>query len=143
MIFASLLILIESESIKLKKLKIYNQNKMKNFTSIVVLCLLTISTNVMAQSKQPHIGGEQNTSQFKGMEEFNKNDADQNSIYKGTQGNVIELYDSIYYWSWDTLTNAYNVIPYRKIIDFVYDTNNRTWSYIFQNWNDTALGKRP
>ena len=49
---------------------------------------------------------------------------------------LIHLYDSIYFWKWDTLSNGwiFNV----KIINFVYDVNNNQTSSLTQLWNGSA-----
>ena len=49
---------------------------------------------------------------------------------------LIHLYDSIYFWKWDTLSNGwiFNV----KIINFVYDVNNNQTSSLTQLWNGSV-----
>ena len=51
---------------------------------------------------------------------------------------LIALYDSIYHWEWDTLTNGWAGNPYYKEINFVYDANNNLTSELDQNWDGTA-----
>ena len=49
------------------------------------------------------------------------------------QSGLIKLYDSIYYWSWDTLNIGWNYK--RNLTKMVYDANNNLTSCIGQWWN--------
>ena len=44
----------------------------------------------------------------------------------------VQIYDSTYAWPWDTLTNAWSVIPKARTINYVYDMNNNQTSYAVQ-----------
>jgi len=47
------------------------------------------------------------------------------------------LYDSIYNWNWDTLSNNWNTHADSKQIYFTYDANYNQTGYVTQNWNGT------
>ena len=61
-----------------------------------------------------------------------------NNFRIGEVRSLIALYDSIYYWSWDTVANANIWKVTGKEISFVYDANYNKVSFINQHWNDTA-----
>src|SRR3990172_5866339 len=48
----------------------------------------------------------------------------------------IMIMDSVLKWKWDTLTNAWEINPYEKAINYIYNTNNNNTSYLFQSWNN-------
>jgi hypothetical protein len=49
------------------------------------------------------------------------------------------LYDSIYYWHWNTNTIGWNITQYEKDINFVYDANNNLLSRTQQYVSSAAL----
>jgi hypothetical protein len=52
------------------------------------------------------------------------------------QRELIQIFDSIYYWQWDTLSNGWKIDS--KTIKIVYDANNNRISKIVQKWNGSA-----
>jgi len=54
------------------------------------------------------------------------------------QQTIIPIYDSIYFWQWDTLANGWLTQPYSKIINIIYDANNNMTSFLSQGWNGSA-----
>ena len=47
---------------------------------------------------------------------------------------LIQLYDSIYGYRWDTITNGWENQVNWKMINFVYDANHNLISYVYQSW---------
>jgi hypothetical protein len=45
---------------------------------------------------------------------------------------LYQQYDSIYYWSWDTISADWKLS--HKVIDIEYDSNNNLTNYTRQNW---------
>lgn len=54
------------------------------------------------------------------------------------QRSLIQLYDSIYYWNWDTLSFGWEIAS--KTSDMVYDGNNNLTSELEQTWNGSTWG---
>ena len=52
------------------------------------------------------------------------------------QRDLIQIFDSIHYWQWDTLSIGWKI--YAKIINIVYDAENNLISQEYQYWNGTA-----
>jgi hypothetical protein len=48
---------------------------------------------------------------------------------------LLQIFDSIYYWNWDTLTDEWRIDPCGRDINFVYNTSNYLTSYIHQTVN--------
>jgi len=51
------------------------------------------------------------------------------------QDSLIQIFDSIYYWQWDTISVGWKII--NKEIDIVYDAHNNLTSSIEESWNDS------
>jgi hypothetical protein len=51
---------------------------------------------------------------------------------------LIQIYDSIYMWPWDTIANDWANYPDSKTINMVYDINNNNLSKTEQNWSGSA-----
>jgi Secretion system C-terminal sorting domain len=52
------------------------------------------------------------------------------------QPSLIQLFDSVYQWQWDSLNTGWKIES--KVINIVYDVKNNMTSYIEKNWNGTA-----
>jgi len=52
------------------------------------------------------------------------------------QHSLIQIYDSLYYWRWDTITIGWKISS--KAIDMVYDGNNNLISNITQQFNSIS-----
>jgi hypothetical protein len=48
---------------------------------------------------------------------------------------TVEMYDSIYYWKWDTLTANWDLNPYEKTISFEYNASGNELSETTQTFN--------
>ena len=51
---------------------------------------------------------------------------------------LIQLYDSIYGYRWDTITNGWENQVNWKMINYVYDANHNLTSYLSQHWSGSA-----
>lgn len=51
---------------------------------------------------------------------------------------LIQVNDSIYQWWWDALTNGWEVNPFRKIVNMIYDADYNLMSEIWQSWSGSA-----
>ena len=118
----------------------------------VLFAILALSINAFAQSKRPTSkmqhgtlysmeniqsrmeNGGRNTSGI--FSEKNLGQAIKHQIAKHLT--PTQIYDSIYYWQWDTITNGWAINPYEKIINIVFDANNNLSSYIGQSWNGSV-----
>jgi len=51
---------------------------------------------------------------------------------------LAQLYDSIYYWVWDTATAAWSTSSIEKDINFTYDIHQNKTGYTHQAWNGSS-----
>ena len=114
--------------------------KTKLFSAIVLLLLadMILSISVSAQDKEHPLNINDRQQIFNAPEDAAGIMATQKNIKPKALTTLIQLYDSIYYWHWDTISNGWSGNPYRKIINIIYDANNNQTSQLGQNWNGSA-----
>lgn len=109
----------------------------------ILFAILTLSINVFAQIKNPisnPIENRQERMVQKGLESFDCNPelnfAGAPNHKKNKLRDLIQIYDSIYGWRWDTLSAGWKH-GYRYI-DMVYDTKHNLTSNICQQFNNNS-----
>jgi hypothetical protein len=103
----------------------------------LLLAILALSINAFAQTCKPTLNPTSNirkSMELAGRMTF-KAHADMNlreafKLKTPDQGSLVQIFDSVHGWDWDTLTNGWRM--YFKSVDFVYDANNNLSSEIDQ-----------
>jgi len=107
---------------------------------VVLFAILALSINASAQSKHPKLPSVENIQgrmENTGIKTFDihseRNFGQAIKHQTPDQCSLIQLYDSIYEWHWDTLSNGWKIN--NKYINYVYDAKNNLTSYIEQTWD--------
>ncbi|MFA4853586.1 MAG: T9SS type A sorting domain-containing protein [Bacteroidales bacterium] len=116
----------------------------------LLFVILALSINAYAQNKRPtsnkqhqtsnsmeNVQGKMEVGGWKTSGIYSEKNAGQ-AIKHQTPKQLIQLYDSIYQWQWDTLSIGWAINPYYKYINIVYDANNNQTSELGQSWNGSA-----
>ena len=108
----------------------------------VLFAILALSINAFAQNNQPTSNS---TAKIRGMMEFKGRTASDNQLEMNysqgikhqapNQDSLVQIFDSIYYWQWDTISVGWKII--NREIDIVYDAHNNLTSSIEERWNDS------
>lgn len=126
--------------------------KMKRLSRIKVFCIATIcfgllTLNGNSQSNYTNKSIHKNTQAFSGTNgrqvissPFDKQKPfiipTTNSLGDSPKG-LIAIYDSIYYWQWDTLNNVWYSNPDQKAINITYNSGNKQTNILYQAWTGT------
>src|ERR1017187_7757685 len=105
----------------------------------LLLAIIALSINAFAQNNKPKLSTTENflvRTELEGRTP-SKINSDRNfgQAYKHQtpdQGSL-QLFDSIYYWDWDTISTGWK--NYHKSINYVYDSKNNLTSELDQIWN--------
>lgn len=109
----------------------------------LLFAIFALSINAFAQNKRPSSNSLENirgrmedggwiTSKINSENNLGK--AFKHKTLK--QNSLIQIFDSIYIWRWDTLSNGWEID--KRFVNMVYDANNNLTSEMVQSWNDSA-----
>jgi hypothetical protein len=110
---------------------------------VLLFAIVALSVNAFAQNNQPPSNSIINLRDMMGLAGKTKSDgrATMNlrqpfKLQTPNQGSLIQIFDSVYDWEWDTISNGW-MINF-KTINYVYDPNNNLISEIDQEKVGTA-----
>ena len=109
----------------------------------LLFTILALSINAFAQNNQTTANSRENV---RGRMEFTGRIASDSHLEMNyrqgikhqapNQDSLVQIFDSIYYWQWDTISVGWKII--NREIDIVYDAHNNLTSSIAQSWNGST-----
>src|ERR1035438_7134583 len=103
---------------------------------VVFFAILALSINAVAQNNQlisRPLGNFRGRMELKEKKPTDRNLGQPFNHQASNPSTLIPLYDSIFKWQWDSLSNGWKI--YSKTVNMVYDDYHNLTSGITQHWN--------
>ena len=126
--------------------------KIQIMKTLLLSAILAFSINAFAQTNTTdyYFQHQKSNSSVYLVDKMNRGDLQTSNSYseiiagkitqhqKHQPSSLIQIYDSIYYWQWDTISMGWIIDS--KTISIVYDVNHNLISEIIQSWDGSAWG---